>query len=316
MALPTGSGLTGTVADLGLGNTATPVSWQEGSGTPGWEFDFNFTDVASATSSFTYNVLDWYNEYSGFPGPHTINLDLYNYTASSWIIYQVYYNESTWTWHNIVISDTNGLIKNNVVMGRLYHVSPGNIHHTGEVAYIGLTSNPELQPIVDSASKVYSGTRTSTTLLSSIFSSTITQQILNRLSTSLIGNLLDSNSRNTNLNRNSNSLLSILSGSLTGLSGSHHFTISITSLFGNILDSSSGLRTGSWVVYIGEMLNHIIDTVIGQKYVIANGSDLSDMTVAGIIGAMFAGVMVFALMFVRRKRREDEHEEHEHTPTV
>ncbi|MGD6933580.1 MAG: hypothetical protein ACQCN5_05180 [Candidatus Bathyarchaeia archaeon] len=135
MALLIGTNLTGGISNLTLVDGIC-VNFNETNGQPAFDFYFNFTGVSSA-SSFQY---DMYEIYKGNPG-HTVEIDLYNFTSSSWIVYEQFNGETVFTWHNNTVTSTNGLIQSGTVMGRLEHISGGSTFHYERIDYIALSTS-------------------------------------------------------------------------------------------------------------------------------------------------------------------------------
>jgi hypothetical protein len=132
MNLLVGQNLAGTVSNLAAVDS-NYVSFNEVKESPGYDFYFNFTGVPF-TISFNYNMYSYFQGSAG----HTVQIDLYNYTSSSWIIYQQFIGESGFIWHNNTVTDTNGLIQNGIVMGRLYESASGNNAYFEQIDYIEL----------------------------------------------------------------------------------------------------------------------------------------------------------------------------------
>lgn len=135
MALVVGTNLAGGISNL-TAVDGVYVSFGETNGSPAWDFYFNFTGVSSS-SIFNY---DMYEYYQGNPG-HTVEICLYNFSSSSWIVYEQFHGESGFTWHNHTTSDTNGLIQSGTVMGRLVHISGGSTTHVERIDYIALSTS-------------------------------------------------------------------------------------------------------------------------------------------------------------------------------
>ncbi len=134
MNLLIGTNLQGGLSNLTLVDGIC-VEFNETLGLPAFGFYFNFTGVPS-TNSFNFAMYEYYLGNLG----HTIEIDLYNFTSSSWIVYSQYHDETAFTWHNITVTSTNGLFHSGTVMGRLVHVSGGSIFHYERIDYIALTT--------------------------------------------------------------------------------------------------------------------------------------------------------------------------------
>jgi hypothetical protein len=203
--------------------------------------------------------------------------------------------------NNLLGSISRGFAGTRTTNSLLGNLATSNSRNT---ALTRTTSNIFLNTLI-SLTKTYGANKASTTLLGQLLLGTSRATTTQRATASLFGNVLDTGNKNAALFRSSNSFLANIIDSVSGLS-SHHVTVTVTSLLSQIIDTPSAFRVGSWVVYVGEMLGQLTTSVIGLKYVLANGSDLSDMTVAATIGAMFAGVTVFALFYARRKRNDND----------
>jgi hypothetical protein len=132
MHLAGGQSISGTVSDLAAVD-GHYVTIYESSGLPGFDFYFNFTGVPSS-NSFNFAMYEYYHGAVG----HQIRIQFYNFISNTWILYGMYSDETAFTWHNVTITNTDGLIQNGVVRGRLNHPSPGNHLHFDEIDYIAL----------------------------------------------------------------------------------------------------------------------------------------------------------------------------------
>jgi hypothetical protein len=134
MNLVVGTNLIGGVSNL-TAVDGVCVSFNETNGAPAFDFRFNFTGVSSA-SSFIYSI---YEIYRGNPG-HVVRINFYNFTSSSWIVYEEFNGETVFTWHNNTITSAAGLIQSGIVMGKIEHITGGSTTHFAEIDYISLAT--------------------------------------------------------------------------------------------------------------------------------------------------------------------------------
>lgn len=116
-------------------NDSVVIQFDEVTGVPGLDVRFNFTDVTGEWNDIHLNV--WYDGYSS----HNIDLQLYNNTAGAWQDMIDIDADTSYNFYHlsgIYYQDYTG---SNIVLGRIYHVSEGNINHDLYIDLLELKEN-------------------------------------------------------------------------------------------------------------------------------------------------------------------------------
>lgn len=133
-----GGTATGTVSDVQTWNDGNIYSVAETTGTPGFEIDFDFTNVAKiygVVSSLRYDGSD----------THEVTLRIRDYTAAADVeLLSVADSGSHYQYRTVLLPDDSDLIdgSDNAQL-ILYHNSAGNASHDVYIEYIALIGRPK-----------------------------------------------------------------------------------------------------------------------------------------------------------------------------
>ena len=104
-------------------------------GAPGWDIRWNYTNIPVMA------ICGWMNVFYSYDGnlAHVIEVQLYNWTSSSWDTIGLMVDTGGFVWSNSSMSQyPQNYVNEGLVMARAYHTSPGNINHDIKIEYIKL----------------------------------------------------------------------------------------------------------------------------------------------------------------------------------
>lgn len=104
------------------------MSVQETAGTPGFDLRFNVSNVPA--DAVALGVVGYW-DYSGNPA-HVVEGAVWNWTADAWVQMGTFTDVGGFMWMNVSMSAwrLEDVMRNNTIMMRVDHTSPGNTGHT------------------------------------------------------------------------------------------------------------------------------------------------------------------------------------------
>jgi hypothetical protein len=134
-SLTNGANASGSVTDIQSFNDGNSYAWTDGTGSgPAWIFDVGFTGVSK------FNLIDLNVNYTTASG-HTVYVQLYNNTTSSWDSIGSYNGLAGYYQFEMSVISSTPYINSGAVSLRLYHSNTGNAGHQTYLDYVALVDS-------------------------------------------------------------------------------------------------------------------------------------------------------------------------------
>ena len=129
--IPNGTFVSGTLDELQTLYSGY-YKVQEVTGVPGFIVEFTFTSVEK------FNKLRTNLEYVGAGAEHIVNIEIYNYDTSAWVVLTNFGQSTFFRFYDLPIPDSTPYISSGESKVRIHHISSGNANHYLDLDYLNL----------------------------------------------------------------------------------------------------------------------------------------------------------------------------------